>query len=88
MENQESSAITFVTKQVLVSFYPEVCVMMDGNAIFARALFCECEVEEGKELRHFDKASYMVLGSANGPRFNKPVRLHVNYGHIVSVSEV
>jgi hypothetical protein len=83
-EEKKEEALSFVTKKVMVTFYPDICVPTDnGLAIMTRSAICE--YQETSESRSFDFPKHLtIVGFADGRKLVKSLQLHVQ--HFTSIT--
>jgi len=80
-EQIEAKELVPFKRKVLVTFYPEICIPMNGTAVFTRAAVCEF-TDQDINYREEIPSKLIVVGLPDRPKFTQAVRLFVGIGHI------
>ena len=85
-ENNEDTAVSFVTKKVLVTFVHQIAIMFGGSCIYTMAAICE--YQEEKEKRHSSFGSmpteFTIVGLPDGRKLDRSFQLTVGIAYGVS----
>jgi hypothetical protein len=91
-EEKKQEALSFVTKKVLVTFFPQVALMLNDSVIMTQSAICEYRetTDNGSRVRLFDAPKELtVVSLSDGRKFTKSLHLHIlNYSAITAMMEL
>ena len=92
VEEKKQEALSFVTKKVLVTFFPQVALMLNDSVIMTQSAICEYRetTDNGSRVRLFDAPKELtVVSLSDGRKFTKSLHLHIlNYSAITAMMEL
>ncbi len=82
-EDQQETALAFVTRKVLLTLNPPVCLLMSGTPVFAGAVIAEYQQDVGDQ-RMCMPQEFNVVGTPDGRKLSKTYRVRIGGYHGVA----